>query len=151
MNRVFEHVMFAVDLARFLALGQFGAVGGRAKKCADAGPRRADAFGQIALRHQLQLNLAAAVQAIEHLAVGLARKAADDLAYAPGLEQSGQSGFAIAGVVVDDGQVFGTLRNQAVNQLGGVAGSAEAANQYRRAVFDIGQRIGHRQGNLVDH
>ena len=143
--------MLAVDLARFLAFGQFGAVGRGAEKSADARAGGADALGQVALRHQFEFKLAAAVQRVKHLAVGLPGKAADDLAHAPGLEEGGQPGVAVARVVVDHRQVLGALRDQPVDQFGRIAGSAEAADQHGRAVFHIGQRIGHRQGYLVDH
>jgi hypothetical protein len=75
---------------------------------ADARARCADAFGEVALRHQFQLELAAAVQPVEDVAVGLARKAADDLAHRPA-QQRGQAGVAVACVVVDDGEVAGAL------------------------------------------
>jgi hypothetical protein len=116
--------------------GQLGAVARGAEEGADAGAGGAHALGQVALRHQFELELAAAVQAVEHLAVGLARKAADDLAHAAGLQQRGQAGVAVAGVVVDDGEVLGALLDQAVDQLVGNAGGAEAADQHGGAVAD---------------
>ena len=56
-----EHVHAAVDLARLLALGEVGAVAGRREEGADAGAGGADALGQVALRHQLELDLAGAI------------------------------------------------------------------------------------------
>jgi hypothetical protein len=127
------------------------AVAGRAEEGADAGAGRADALGQVALRHQLELELAAAVQAVEHLAVGLAREAADDLAHAAGLEQRRQAGLAVARVVVDDGEVLGALLDEAVDEFVGNAGGAEAADENRGAVLDACQRLRDRARDLVDH
>jgi len=56
------------------------------------------------------------------MAVGLARKGADDFSHATGPEQSRQPDVAVAGVVVDHRHVFCALRNQSVNQFIGNAG-----------------------------
>src|SRR3989344_2498552 len=94
-------VVFAVDLTRFLARSQFGAIGRGAEKGADARARSAQALGQIALGHQLQLQLATAIQVVKHIAVHMARKTADDLAHLARLEQRSQALVGIACVVVD--------------------------------------------------
>ena len=91
VDRVLEHVAAAVDRARLLALGERRAVAGRREERADAGAGGADALGEVALRHQLELDLAGAVERVEHVRVGLARERADDLAHAPRLEQRGQA------------------------------------------------------------
>jgi len=62
-------------------------------KSADAGASGADALGQVALRHQFQFQLARAIQRVEDVGIGLARKRADDLAHLPALEQRGQAGI----------------------------------------------------------
>ena len=54
----------------------------------------------------------------------------------PALQQRGEPGLAVAGVVVDDGQVARALRDQRVDQLGRLPGAAEAADHHRRAVGD---------------
>jgi hypothetical protein len=71
VDRHLEHVHLAVDLALLLAFGQRRAVAGRREERADAGTRCADAFGEIALRHEFELDLAGAVQAVEDMRVGL--------------------------------------------------------------------------------
>ena len=81
VDRRLEHVHAAVDLARLLALGELGAVAGGGEEAADAGARGADALGEVALRHQLELDLAGAVEGVEVMAVDLARERADDLAH----------------------------------------------------------------------
>ncbi|MND01080.1 hypothetical protein D3C83_199180 [compost metagenome] len=65
MDRIFEHVVAIADAPRFLAFGELGAVGSRGKERADAGAGGANALGERALRHQLELYLARPVQAIE--------------------------------------------------------------------------------------
>src|SRR5690606_14562616 len=59
---VLEHVVAAVDLAHFFALGQFGAVAGRGEEGAYARAGGADALGQVALRHKLEFDLAGMVE-----------------------------------------------------------------------------------------
>ena len=66
------------------------------------------------------------------------------------LEQRREPGVAVAGVVVDDGQVARALRDQRVDQLGRHAGRAEAADHHGRAVLDAGHRLAHRRYLLVD-
>src|SRR6266403_295010 len=131
--------------------GQLGAVARRRKEAANAGARRSDALSEVALRHQFELDLAGAKQAIEDLRVDLTREAADDVAHAPGLEQCGEADFAVAGVVVDDGEVAGALRDERVDELCRLASAAEAADHYRRAVRHVAQRGFHAGGDLVDH
>src|SRR5690606_2123073 len=66
-DRVFEHVVAPVDLANFLAFGQFGAVAGGREEGTDTSAGGADSFGKVALRNQFEFNLAAAVQLVEHV------------------------------------------------------------------------------------
>src|SRR3546814_491920 len=101
--------------------------------------RGADALGQVALRHQFQFDLAAAVQAVEDLRIDLARERADDLAHAARAQQRGQAGGAVAGVVVDDGEVFRALFEQGVDQFHRLAGRAETADQDGGAVGYVRQ------------
>jgi hypothetical protein len=133
-----QHVVAAVDQARFLALGQQGAVAGRAEEAADAGAGGADAFGQVALGREFELDLAGAVQRVEVVGIGLAREGADDLAHPLGLQQRRQAGFAVAGVVVDDGELARALGDQRVDQRGRHAGVAEAADHHGGAVVHVG-------------
>ena len=104
-DRVLQHVVAAVDGAGLLALGQGRADAGGAEERADARARGAHPLGQVALRHDLEVDLARTVEPVEHIGVGLARERADDLAHPSGREQRGQPGVAVAGVVADDRQV----------------------------------------------
>src|SRR5262249_5691347 len=105
MNRVLEHIVAPADLACFLALGEQRSIGGRREDGADAGTCRADPLGEIALRHELELDLARAVEWVEYIGVDLPWERADDLAHAPRLEERRNAGLAVAGVVVNDRQV----------------------------------------------
>src|SRR4051812_20412028 len=58
VDRMLEHVLPAIDLPRLLAFGEQRAVTGRAEERADACAGGANALGQVALRHQLELDLA---------------------------------------------------------------------------------------------
>ncbi|ABA51189.1 hypothetical protein BURPS1710b_A1553 [Burkholderia pseudomallei 1710b] len=151
MDRRLEHVVLAVDHARFLAFGELRAVARRREEAADTGARRANPLGEVALRYQFELDLARAIQRVEHLRIGLPRKRADDLAHAPRLQQRGEARLAVAGVVVDDRQIARALRDQRIDQLGGHPGRAEAADHDRRAVVDVGHRRLEGIENLVDH
>ncbi len=146
-----EHIHAAIDLARFLALGQVRAIARGREEAADAGAGGADALGQVALRHQFQLQLARAVQRVKDVGIGLARERADDLAHLPVFQQGGQARIAIARIVVDDDEVARALGDQAVDQLGRLAGAAEAANHDGGAIVDIGQRIKDAGTQFVDH
>ena len=102
---------------------------------------RPDAFGQVSLGHELEFHLAAAVQGVEDMAVDLARKAADHLAYSTGLQQCGYAVFAISGVVADDRQVLRALPDQRVDQVERHPGEPEAADQDDGTVLDPGDRF----------
>ena len=52
---------------------------------------------------------------------GLARKGTDDLPDPPRLQERGEPGLAVAGVVVDDGEIARTLLDQRIDQLPGHA------------------------------
>ena len=83
VDRKFQHVIAAVDAARLAVPSQKRAVAGWAVEGADAGAGGADALGEIALRHDLQLDLAGAIEPIEDPGIGLARERAEHLAHAP--------------------------------------------------------------------
>src|SRR5581483_5064830 len=121
MDRVFEHVMPAVDEARLLALRERRAVGRRRVEGTDARARGANALGEGALRHELELDLARAVKRIEHPRIGLARKRADDLAHLPRLQQRGEPGVRIARIVVDDREVARAAADERVDEREGNA------------------------------
>jgi hypothetical protein len=138
-------------ISRVSSLGQFGAVARGREESADASARRANALGQIALGGELELDFSAAIQAIKNVTVNLARKAANDLAHPPGLEQRGQARLAIARIVVDDDQIARPLRDQSVDQFVGNARGPKAANEHGGSVWQAGQCGLNGWGNLVDH
>ena len=115
-DRAFEHVRSAVDDAFLFAFGEQRADAGGGEESADAGAAGADAFGEVALRNDLELDLARAVQLVEHPGVDLSRETADHLADAAGLEQCREAGVTVAGVVRHDGQVFRALLEESVDQ-----------------------------------
>jgi len=121
--------------------GQVGAVGRRRKEPANARPRSADAFGQIALRHQLKFNLSRAKKPIEHVRVGLPGETADHLAHTARFEQRGQALLTISRVVVHHGQVACTLRQQAIDQFIRDTRRAKAPDQHRSAIAGVGQSL----------
>ena len=84
MNRVLEHVVAIGDAARLLALREIGAERRGRVEGADAGAGRADALGERALRHELELDLARPVRLVEVPGIALARERAEDLAHALG-------------------------------------------------------------------
>src|SRR5690606_16029803 len=97
--RVLEKVLATVDLAFLLAFGELSAHPGRRVEGADTGAGSADAFGQVPLRHEFELDLAVAVEAVENPRVVLAREGADNLAHPPCCQERRQAGVAVARVV----------------------------------------------------
>jgi hypothetical protein len=63
------------------------------------------------------------------MAVGLARKAADDLAHRPVASSAARPVSPLPALLFTTVRSLGALRDQAVDQLVGNAGRAEAANQ----------------------
>jgi len=151
MDRILEDVVAACDHARFLALRKQRAEAGGREERADACAGRADALGEVALWHELKLDLAAAVESVEHVRIGLPGKRADDLAHTSRLEQRGESRVSVAGIVVDDGEVARALDYEGVDELGGHAGCAEAADHDGGTVVDIGHGSGCGGNDFVDH
>jgi hypothetical protein len=68
-----------------------------------------------------------------------------------GLEQGRQPRVAVAGIVVDDGELARALRDQRVDQRGRHAGVAEAADHDGRAVVHVGDGVLQRFQCFVDH
>jgi hypothetical protein len=131
----------SVDLPGLLALGQRRADADRAVEGADAGPGGPHPLGERALRHDLQLDPAGPVQAVEDVGVALPGEGADHLAYPAGLEQRGQAHVAVTGVAGDDGQVPGSLPDEGVDQVERHPGQAESADQDGGAVLDAGDGL----------
>jgi hypothetical protein len=99
---------------------------------------------EVALRHQFEFKLPAAVQPSNTWLSAWRGKLQMTLAHAPGLEQRGQAGVAVARVVVDHGELARALFDQAVDQLTRDAGGAEAADQDGSAIAHTIQCLGHR-------
>ena len=85
----------------------------------------------------------------KHIAVHLARKAADDLAHLARLEQRGQALVGIACVVVDHREVARALGDEAIDQLARNAGRAEPAYQHRGTILHPRKGLGHRVRSLL--
>src|SRR5665213_4220656 len=115
MKRVFEDMAAAVNFAGFLATGEQCAVARGRKKTADARSGGSDAFSKVTLRHQFEFDGLFAVQLIKDIGIGLTRERANDLAHALGLQKGSDSVFAVAGVVVDERQVTGTLSDEPID------------------------------------
>src|SRR5208282_2957776 len=111
-DRVLEHVIAAVDAPRFLAFGERGAVAGGRVEGANTGPRGTDALGQVALRHELELDVPVVVEPVEYPGIDLPRKRTDDLLHLSRLEQCREAGIAVTGVVVNDGKPRHAVGNQ---------------------------------------
>ncbi|KAG1247466.1 hypothetical protein G6F65_020152 [Rhizopus arrhizus] len=86
-----------------------------------------------------------------NLRVHLAGERADDLANPVRAQQGGKARGAVAGVVVDDDQVFRALFEQGVDQFHGLAGSAEAADHDGGAVGYVRQGGRRACNKLRDH
>ncbi len=138
VDRILEHVIAPADLARLLAFRELRTVARRRVERADARARGANPLRQVALRHQLELDLARTVQRVEHPRVGLARKRADDLAHALRRQQRGKPAVGVARVVVHDGEIARALGDQRVDQLGRHPGGAEAADHDSGPVLNVG-------------
>src|SRR5690606_41430123 len=105
-------------------------------------PTRSTLFPYTTLfRSEFEFDAARAIELVEHVGVGLAGEGTDDLAHAPGLEQRGQAGVAIARIVVDDDEVFGAMGDKAIDELGRLARAAEAADHDGGPVMDAGKRL----------
>jgi hypothetical protein len=151
VDRILEHVVAIADAPSLLAFGEQRAEGRRREESADARARGTDALGEGALRHELEIDFAGAVRLVEMPGVGLARKGAEDLAHALRRDQPREAAIGVAGVVVDDGELARALRDQRIDQRRGHARVAEAPDQDRRAVRNVGQgRLGAGK-EFIDH
>ena len=150
-DRGLHHVAAAVDDARLLAVGQGRAVTGGGEKPADAGATGADALGEGALRYELELDATGAEGLVEVVTVALARKAADHLGDLARSDERGQAVVAVAGVVVDHGEAADVTGHQGLDQLDGLTGLTEPADEDGVAVLDEFDRSGSRFGDLGTH
>ncbi len=150
-NRVFQHIVAAVNFAGFFAFRQRRAVARWGKNGAKTCARSLNASGQVPLRDQFQLHFAAAIQVIENLWVDLAWEWADHFAYAPGLQQRREADFAVSGVVIDNGQVTCALFNQRINQQRRLPGGPKAADHNGRPIVDTRDGIRQRRHTFINH
>ena len=139
VQRQFEDVGAAVDLAALLALGDQRAGAGGREEPADASPRGAHAFGERPLRHQLDLDLPGEKLALEFLV--LADVGRDHLADAFRMQQRADAKLIDAGVVADHGQVLGAAAMQRRDQMFGDPAQAEAAHHDGGAIGDHRHRF----------
>ena len=151
MDREFENVVAIADAPRLLALREIRAERSWREKPGDARAGGADALGERALRHQLELELAGAIGLVEMPRIRLARKGAQDLAHALGSDQRGEARIGVARVVIHDGEMARTLRDQRIDQRHRHPGAAEAADHDRGAVGNVGERCFCAGYELVDH
>jgi len=152
LDRVLQHVRASLEYAHLLALGQVGAEPDRAVKRRDAGTAGADALGERALWHALELDLARHPQALEGggLLVMPARGGAHHLAHQAGGDQLMRQRVAVRGRVDHQGQLLGGALAQSAEQDVGKTGPAEARDEHRRPIPHIGHGFAGRADALVD-
>ena len=125
----------AVDGPHLLALGDLGAHAGAGVEAADAGAAGAQPLGQGPLRHELHLELAGEVLALELLVLAdVARHDALDLAR---LEERPEPEVGGAAVVGDQGEPLHAAPVERGDEVLRVAAQAEAAHQHGGAVGDV--------------
>src|SRR5690606_29263779 len=104
-----------------------------------------------ALGHELEFDLAGAVEPVEDPRVALAGEGAHDLAHGPRVEQGGEARVAVAGVVVDDREVTRPAGDERVDEFARLTGATEAADHDGGAVGDVGDGARDVAVPLVDH
>ena len=127
-----HHIGAAVEDLGGLALGDLGADPGRGEEGRHAGATGADAFGQGALRVELDFQLTGEVLLREGGV--FADIGADHLLHLPRDQQQAETGVVDAGVVGDDGEVLDPAVPDRLDQRRGDAAEAEAAGHDRHAV-----------------
>jgi hypothetical protein len=142
----FEEIGDSVEFPVFFTFGDRGADAGAGEEAGDAGSTGAHAFGERALRAELDLEVAGEELALEFGV--LSDVAGDHLLDLPGLQQQAQAPVVDPGVVAGDGEALGSSVAQRQDQGLGNAAEAEAADRERHAVEDdVGQR---RRGVGID-
>ena len=151
LDRPLQHVQFAVQRARLLALGdlrpgrdariEFRRCRRRQRGCA----RRAS------LRHQLELDPAGLVDRLEHVRVRASGIGADHLAHAALADEERDAALAGAGIVRDDDEIAYAQFDQRLDEGDRLADIAEAGAQHGHAVADSGDRRREARHAFVDH
>ncbi|MNR21058.1 hypothetical protein D3C85_1379350 [compost metagenome] len=143
LDGMFQDIGLSVDDAGFLALRQSCAGGSPGVEAADTRSAGPYALGQRALGHQIELDLARAIQLVEdRAAFQAAGKRAHNLADAAGAHQLADDVVAHRGVVGDDGQTLDAQVQQGLHEVCRAARRAEAANQDDGVILDAGYGLG---------
>src|SRR5512133_577175 len=135
VERELEQVLAAGEGARLLPLRHLRADAGGGVEAADAGAAGADPLRQRPLRHELHLQLAGEVLALELLVLAHVRR--DDLPDLPRLQQHAEAELGGAAVVGDERQVLHALPVQRQDEVLGVPAQAEPAHHQRGAVLHV--------------
>src|SRR5262249_773581 len=108
-------------------------------------------FRHRALRHDFKLDLAGPIKPLEHHWIGRPRERANNPAHPPQFEEPRQTDPSDARVVGYDGEVFGAMLDQTVDQRIRLTDAAEAAEQDDGAVTEIHHGLRHRLDDFADH
>ena len=127
-----HHVLLAVELADFLALGDQGADAGLGEEGGDAGAAGAAALGERALGIELDLQLAG--QELPGEGLVLADIGRDHLPDLARLQQHAQADIVDAGIVGDHGQALHAAVPDRLDQSFRNAAQAEAAGHDRHVI-----------------
>src|SRR5467141_3968885 len=131
-----QNEVAAVELARFLAVGNHGAVAGGGVKGGDARAAGAQAFGERALRIQLHLQFTGQNELFEQLV--LANVGGNHFLYLTILQQQADSEVVYPGIVTNHSQVLGAFATHSANEIFRNAAETEAAHQNRHAIAQVG-------------
>ena len=131
-----EDVGASVEIAGFLAFGNHGAVTSGRVERGDACAAGAEAFGQGALRIQLDLQLAAQDQLLEEfIFANVSGNHFFDLAI---LQEDADAEVVDAGIVADDGEILGAFAADGSDEVFGDAAEAEASHEDRGTISEVG-------------
>src|SRR6267378_1595112 len=131
----FEDVLAAVEFARFLVVGDHGAVARGGVERGDAGTSRAEALAQRALRIQLHLQLATEDELLEEFVFADVR--GDHFLDLALLEQKANAEIVDARVVADDGELLGAFAADGGDEIFRDAAETEAAHENSGAVRQL--------------
>ena len=151
VDRAFQHVIPSVKMTQFLALGQNRADRGRGVERRHPGASRADAFGQRALRHQFQLDLAGGIKRLEADAGRAARPGYDQLAHPPQFDQPRHAFAEAADRIADDSQVARAVLDQTIQQDMRLADGGKPGNQDGGTVLNAVHRLRDGPDALINH
>ncbi|MNI32658.1 hypothetical protein D3C73_865790 [compost metagenome] len=146
-QRGFHHVVLAVELTGFLAFGHHRAIAGSGEERRDTRTTGTQAFGQGALRIELQLQLAGQELPFELLV--LAHVGRNHLLDLPGFQQLAQAEAIHAGVVGDHGQALGATVAQRGDQCFRNTAQAEATHGQNLAISDHALQGIRRRGETL--